>query len=151
MKVYRRNKACSRNTDEEESMSTKKSHLYRACPRRFLIAVFAVVMPSFLAFVSALAATDSLIEVSPNEVCMTNDAYMGRPQIAVPIDNKTYYGCCYGCVAALKEDINTRYAVDPVSGTRVDKAIAVIGALRDGKVLYFRNEENFMVYRAKVK
>ena len=30
----------------------------------------------------------------PNEtVCMVNDAYMGKKQIEVPHDGKTYYGC----------------------------------------------------------
>ena len=34
----------------------------------------------------------------PNElVCMVNNAYMGMPQIAVPVNGKTYYGCCDMC------------------------------------------------------
>lgn len=51
--------------------------------------------------------------VSHNLVCMVNNMYMGNKQIAVPVSNKTYYGCCQKCVKDLNTDESTRFAVDP--------------------------------------
>jgi YHS domain-containing protein len=88
----------------------------------------------------------------PNkQVCMINNRFMNSDQIAVPIDNKTYYGCCEGCVKALNEDSTTHYTADPLSGEQVDKASAYIigkpGSKED--VLYFKTETNAREYFAK--
>lgn len=76
---------------------------------------------------------------------------MNSDQIAVPIDNRIYYGCCEGCVKALKDDSTTHYTADPLSGEQVDKAIAFIigkpGSKED--VLYFKTETNAREYFAK--
>ena len=98
---------------------------------------------------TAIAATASaegpmLRRVPVERVCMMNNQDMGKDQIPVPVGDKMYYGCCAGCVKALTENANDiRYAKDPVSGARVDKATAVIGALPDNRAFYFESEETF--------
>lgn len=98
---------------------------------------------------SVIIFSDTAITKLPNkQVCMINNRFMNADQIAVPIDNKTYYGCCEGCVKALSEDSTTHYITDPLSGEQVDKAIAFIigkpGTKED--VLYFKSETNATIY-----
>ncbi|MBI1781688.1 MAG: TRASH domain-containing protein [Sphingobacteriales bacterium] len=101
---------------------------------------------------SAIIFSDTAITKLLNkQVCMINNRFMNSDQIAVPIENKTYYGCCEGCVKALNEDSTTHYTTDPLSGEQVDKAIAFIigkpGSKED--VLYFKTETNAREYFAK--
>ena len=49
---------------------------------------------------------------------MVNDAYMGKKQIEVPHDGKTYYGCCEMCVERIPKDKSVREATDPFSGEK---------------------------------
>ena len=63
-----------------------------------------------------LAATDAqpaLRRVETKHVCMINNQDMGRDQLPVEVDKKTYYGCCEGCKKALNEKPETRLAIDP--------------------------------------
>ena len=83
------------------------------------------------------------------KVCMVNNTVFDRDQIPILVGDKTYYGCCEMCKERLAKDPEVRYAADPVSGARVDKASAVIAALPDGTTLYFENETNFQEYSAK--
>lgn len=88
----------------------------------------------------------------PNEfVCMVNNAFMGIPQIAVNVDGKTYYGCCDMCEQKLKDSDAHRYAKDPLTGERVDKANAfiVLTAPNSYQVAYFASEDNFLKFKAK--
>ena len=82
------------------------------------------------------------------QVYMVNNRFMNADQIAVPLNNKTYYGCCEGCVKTLNEDTTSRFTSDPLSGEEVDKAIAFIignpGTKED--VLYFKSETNAREY-----
>lgn len=97
---------------------------------------------------SAEQTTSAALQpVDPATVCMVNDHAMGKPQIAVVVAEKTYYGCCEMCKQRLAEDAAVRFAVDPVTGEKVDKATAVIGALPDGSVLYFKSAETLKRYR----
>jgi YHS domain-containing protein len=101
---------------------------------------------------AAAAATDaapnSLVVVQErNQVCMVNDQYMGREQIPVTIAEKTYYGCCPMCQGRLERDPGARAAKDPVSGSVVDKATAVIGRAPSGQVFYFENEDTLRQYK----
>lgn len=86
--------------------------------------------------------TGLLTKVEPKTVCMVNEMAMGKDQIPVEVDGKTYYGCCEMCKNTLAKDAGKRVAVDPVSGKEVDKAKAVIGAQEDGRVFYFESEDN---------
>ncbi|TVZ26844.1 hypothetical protein JM83_1835 [Gillisia sp. Hel_I_86] len=87
----------------------------------------------------------------PNElVCMVNNAYMGKPQIPVPVNGKTYYGCCEMCVGALNGDEKARMATDPFSGKQVDKSEAFIVLQNEaGEVAYFESESNYKTYNKK--
>ena len=92
-----------------------------------------------------------LKKVDTPEVCMITNKFMGAAQIAVPIGKKVYYGCCEMCVGTLNKDVKSRYALDPLTGKKVDKATAVIGAKKDGAVMYFENQKNFDAYLKKNK
>ena len=61
-----------------------------------------------------------------------------------------YYGCCPMCAKNLEANPSARLAIDPVSGTKVDKADAFLGATKNGDILYFENEENFKAYEKKL-
>ncbi|MBU2526789.1 MAG: hypothetical protein KKC03_09340 [Bacteroidetes bacterium] len=90
-------------------------------------------------------------EQVPNDlVCMVNNAFMGRPQIAVPVNGKTYYGCCEMCVGTLTNDKTARTGIDPFSKTPVDKTEAYIVLMKaEGEVAYFESKENFLNYKKK--
>ena len=93
--------------------------------------------------------SDTAITKLPNDqVCMVNNRFMSSLQIPVPLDNKTYYGCCEGCVKMLNEDTTSRLTFDPLSGEQVDKAIAFIIGKPGTKddVLYFKSETNAIEY-----
>ena len=45
-----------------------------------------------------------------SEVCMVNDMYMGRPQIPVQVEGRTYFGCCPDCKMKLENMPATRTA-----------------------------------------
>ena len=84
----------------------------------------------------------SLTKVDSKYVCMITNQEFAKEQIPVELEGKTYYGCCEMCKAKIKNNPQSREATDPVSGNKVDKADAVIGAAPDGNVFYFENEEN---------
>jgi YHS domain-containing protein len=91
---------------------------------------------------SAQVLPAGMIRVSDtSQVCMINDQFMGRPQIPVVIDGRTYYGCCPACKETLEKRPAARTAFDPVTQEPVDKAKAVIVKDAAGKVLYFASEE----------
>ncbi|MFQ5585353.1 MAG: hypothetical protein ACE5GF_00775 [Thermodesulfobacteriota bacterium] len=66
---------------------------------------------------------------------------MAKTQIPVYVDDKVYYGCCQGCVNALKTERTFRFAQDPVTGREVDKADAFIIEGPAGEALYFESLE----------
>ena len=92
-----------------------------------------------------------LTKVEAKTVCMVNEQAMGKDQVPVEVDCKTYYGCCEMCKKTLAENAEKRVAVDPVSGNKVDKAKAVIAAQEDGRVFYFEKEENLAKHNAKAE
>lgn len=81
----------------------------------------------------------------PNkEVCMVNDAYMGKLQMEVPFEGKIYYGCCQMCVDRIPADDAVRKAIDPLTLKKIDKATAFIVLAGDkGEVAYFESEKNY--------
>ena len=110
------------------------------------LVLFTLVM--LVALAAVAEEQQKVTKVEPNKVCMINDASMAMEQIPVAIDGKTYYGCCPMCKERLEKDEAARYAIDPVSGKKVDKAKAVIGALPGAKVVYFENIENLEKFNA---
>jgi len=88
--------------------------------------------------------------VPSDEVCMVNDAYMGKKQFDVKFGGKTYYGCCEMCKERIPKDASVRVAIDPYSHKQVDKALAVIAVTgNNGEVSYFENKENYAKYVKK--
>lgn len=83
----------------------------------------------------------------PSQVCMVNDQFMGRAQIPVEVEGRTYYGCCPACKEKLEKQPMMRTARDPVTGEEVDKAKAVIVQDASGKVLYFASDDTLKRYR----
>jgi YHS domain-containing protein len=116
-------------------------------PQNRLAVRFTLVFVCLLAlFVGIAAAEPGLQRVETKRVCMVNNQVFEKDQIPVTVEGKTYYGCCEMCKERLSKDAALRSAVDPVTGKTVDKATAVIGALPDGKVLYFESEATFGQY-----
>jgi YHS domain-containing protein len=109
--------------------------------RIFLVTIAACLLAA------ASVEAEPLQRVATANVCMMNNTVFPKAQIPVAVDGKTYFGCCEMCKGRLAQDPTVRQAVDPVSGKSVDKATAVIGALPDGKVLYFESEKTFAAYQ----
>ena len=119
--------------------------------RKALVLALALLFP-----VAALAQSDvkpsgPLTKVEPKTVCMINEQAMGKDQIPVDVEGKTYYGCCEMCKKALADNAAKRVATDPVSGRQVDKATAVIAAQEDGRVFYFESDASLARYNAQFK
>lgn len=92
------------------------------------------------------SASSLTLVTDPSLVCMVNNQFMGRPQIPIEVDGRTYYGCCEMCKGRLGSDPSSRVSTDPVTGNTVDKATAVIGRAGDGRTLYFENDQTFAAY-----
>ena len=107
-------------------------------------------MPAAASAAEPLAADEAaaLRQVEPRFVCMVNNSLFDRPQIPVEVGGKTYFGCCPMCKERLATDAEARQSMDPVSGRMVDKAVAVIGVLPTGAVVYFESEANLAAHRA---
>jgi YHS domain-containing protein len=73
--------------------------------------------------------------------------FMGKPQIPVEVEGRTYYGCCAMCKDKLNQQPASRMAQDPVTGESVDKSKAVIVQDAQGKVKYFASEATLARYR----
>lgn len=115
------------------------------------IIILSSLLTAFLAVVSVNSQAEILKRVKTGNVCMVNNEDMGKPQIPIQVKGKTYYGCCAMCVGSLTNDPEARRAIDPVSGHTVDKANSVIGARRDGSVLYFESEATFAAWQQQQK
>lgn len=98
---------------------------------------------------AAHAEADLTLVGDHSQVCMVNDRYMGKPQLPVDVEGKTYYGCCPMCKARLAADPGARHAIDPVSRKSVDKADAVIARTPAGSVLYFESSETLAAYASQ--
>ena len=77
---------------------------------------------------------------------MITNKVFDSEQIAVPIGETTYDSCCQMCVSKLNGNPESRYAVDPVSSTRIDKSEAVLGAAPDSTVYYFESLDNLRAF-----
>lgn len=126
--------------------------------RRNLIVAFyclALLLPQGFSVTESAAENNAngsqLAVIEPRYVCMVNNTIFPKAQIPVVVGDKTYYGCCEMCKDKLTLEEEARKAQDPVSGERVDKADAVIGATADGKVFYFESLENLQKYESDKK
>ncbi len=114
---------------------------------QFLIRVSAVLMVVALVSLPLLAASDGVKQVGAKHICFINHKRFDRTLKSVEVNGKTYYGCCNDCLAKLKDDAESRMAVDPVSGAKIDKADAVIGMDKNGNVYFFENMLNLHKFR----
>ena len=108
-----------------------------------------ILLVTLSLIVSAEEPSRKLVRVESKQVCMINEQYMKKDQIPVEVEGRTYYGCCAMCVEKLNKSESSRFAVDPHSGKKVDKALAVIAADDDSNVYYFENEKNLDAWIAK--
>lgn len=122
---------------------------------KVIIIFLGVVLIGFLAYIEFRKPVEykesdaSSYKLQNELVCMVNDTYMGIEQIPVLVDDKTYYGCCEMCKDKLRNGDEHRYAQDPLTGEKVDKASAfiILESAKSGKVLYFRSIETFKEYK----
>ncbi|SUJ03454.1 Uncharacterised protein [Sphingobacterium spiritivorum] len=100
---------------------------------------------------AALPGTVKKGDHVPSElVCMVNDAYMGKEQIKVAYEGKTYYGCCNMCKERIPKDAAVRTAIDPQTMKTVDKASAYIVMIGDnGEVAYFESKQTYDQFQEK--
>ncbi|MBI3288085.1 MAG: hypothetical protein HYZ74_01045 [Elusimicrobia bacterium] len=84
-------------------------------------------------------------------VCMVNDKVLSSPQMPVLVGEKTYYGCCAGCVERLNKDRAARIGTDPVTGREVDKSRAVILRGERGTALYFESTDTARRYQETLR
>ena len=113
------------------------------------VAFLACERPPMVANSAPLTSSRQLTLVSERaQVCMVTNQFMGRAQIPVEVDGRTYFGCCEMCKGRLAREAATRTAIDPRSGVEVDKATAVIAMDPAGAVVYFESEASFSSYVA---
>lgn len=95
-----------------------------------------------------ISKSAEVAKIESSKVCYVNNKFMGIDQIPVEFENKTYYGCCEGCVVKLKTMRETRFAKDPFTGNEVDKAVAfiVLSPKGNNDVLYFESEQSYKDY-----
>lgn len=123
---------------------------------RFLLTVI-FLMITFLPAQMKHDMTPSVSEPGPvtpaaaKYVCMGmgEDRLFDKELLPAVVGDKTYYGCCKGCQSRLLEDAGLRVAKDPVTGATVDKAVAVIGAQKDGLIRYFESPATMAQYNAR--
>lgn len=97
---------------------------------------------------SKASATSFMSPVPKDEICMVQKYYMGPGKMTpVVLDNKTYYVCCQGCKDSITKDPKERWAIDPVSGNKVDKADAVLGKASNGQIHFFESEADRDAFR----
>ena len=121
---------------------------YNAKSLMLLVAILTIGLVASVKAQSDKTKDTELTQVETKYVCMINNQRFDKEQIPITIDGVTYYGCCEMCKEKLQKDKSSRMAVDPVSGKKVDKAKAIIGATPDGKVFYFESLENLKKYKA---
>ncbi|HEY5922596.1 MAG TPA: hypothetical protein VIV11_13035 [Kofleriaceae bacterium] len=113
-----------------------------ACDRGSTAAAPEVTQPTL-----AVLPAGMIRVTDASQVCMVNDQFMGRAQIPVDVEGRTYFGCCAMCKDKLTQQPGIRTARDPVTGENVDKATAVIVQDASGKVMYFTSEDTLRRYR----
>lgn len=114
---------------------------------KVLIKFFSLFLMTSLFFSGLTFAQNALIIVENKKVCMVTNMVFPRDQIPVNHEGKTYYGCCENCKKTLSEDSTARFATDPVTDKKIDKATAVIAARDDGSVIYFESRKTFNKYK----
>lgn len=129
-------------------MTTLNNSTRKYLCKTALLAIIALFIITSMSYAYDKAA---FRQVEPSMVCMTNNRDMGKEQIPVNVGDQTYYGCCKMCAKTLSKNAESRQAVDPVTGNKVDKAKAIIGALPGGDAYYFESEKSFKAFQMNRK
>src|SRR5712692_8921572 len=117
-----------------------------------VIGVASLLLTGVALFLTRSASTENVAGrygerlMDRTRVCMLQDTVQARAGLEYEYQGKKYYLCCGGCLAAFKagaEQYST--AVDPVTGTKMDKAIAPIYAYR-GHAYFFASEESLATF-----
>ena len=109
--------------------------------------VLFIVPLAIWALVETGRSETGLMRIVSSNSCMGSNQAQEKAQNYAIVDGKPYYGCTDMCIANLRQNAGFRYSRDPVSGKKVDKATAIVGARKNGQLLYFETEENFLSYR----
>ncbi len=90
-------------------------------------------------------------ELDHKLVCMASDKYHGDSQAPVIVSDRIYYGCSQKAIRDLSTNENSRFAIDPYSKAKVDKAKAFItmSPVKPGAILYFESGQNAKKYLKK--
>lgn len=115
--------------------------------RQFVASMLASASVSVL----MAASGEKVKQVESKYVCMITKKHFETEQTAVKVEDRTYYACCDMCKGQLLEDPSTRTAVDPVSGSKVDMATAVVGVDKAGNAYFFESVENLERFRVSAK
>ncbi len=99
-------------------------------------------------YVRKLDQRNILLRVDPTQACMSGDAYTPSKLLSVNIEGNTYYYCNEESSSRFTEDASVRYSIDPISKKQVNKATAIIGRTRRGKLYYFESEEHLAEFRS---
>lgn len=125
-------------------MTTRKTIFLRLIK---YAAILLLVPLAIWGIVEAGRSEPALIRIASSNTCMGSNQAQEKAQNYAMVDGKSYYGCTDMCIANLKKNTGFRYRRDPVSGNRVDKALAIVGAKKNGQLLYFESERNLLAYR----
>ena len=109
-----------------------------------LLLLFPIVI---WAFAASGKGGEKIKVIDPSHTCMGSNMAQEKAQNFVEVDGRKYYGCSSMCIVNLKENPNFRYSLDPVSGKRVDKALAIVAARSGGDLLYFESDKTLKSYR----
>ncbi|MBI5453307.1 MAG: hypothetical protein HY956_01625 [Deltaproteobacteria bacterium] len=89
-----------------------------------------------------------LKKVAANEVNMAANTFEKKAQRSVSIDGKSYFTNGGASEFNLAENPSARFATDPLTNKRVDKASAATYADASGKVYYFESDATFQGFIA---
>lgn len=87
------------------------------------------------------------LKVEQNRVCMPQNLVFDRDMIPVQLNDRTYYGCCEGCIVQITQNEALRMGQDGLTGENIDKSQAVVLDIH-GKAMYFASAENAKKYLA---
>lgn len=77
-----------------------------------------------------------------SRICMLQDTIQNRPGLSYVYNDKKYYLCCGGCLAAFQQNAPTySHALDRVGGASADKADALAYAFR-GRAYFFASAKD---------
>src|SRR6476469_7093576 len=118
---------------EEDKLESEVDN--RCLRRRRLMLYFSFAVWMVAATATALAPPRRIVKADVKRVCMIHNKAYGDVQHAFVLNGHTYYVFCDLCKAKLAKNVPLRYATDPISGKRVDKAMAIIGVKPSGDLL----------------